>query len=83
MSSSKPTSRNGKHSNGQPNASRDSAEVSSDADLLEQVEMLRHSLREALAATNTLTAGLKRQRQRSKRLRTAMASLKQLQAIDS
>jgi hypothetical protein len=82
MTTSTRTSRNGKRSNGKPNTNRDNGE-NSDVDLLDQAEQLKRSLREALSAANTLTTGLKRQRQKSKRLRSAVASLKELEAIDA
>lgn len=53
------------------------------SELLGAAEQLRTSLRESLTHTTALIAGLKRHRRQSKRLRSAMLSLKQLQAIDA
>jgi hypothetical protein len=86
MSTSQPRSRS--RANSRDNSRNGSAATShppaeSDADLLDQAEQLKRSLREALSAANTLTTGLKRQRQKSKRLRSAVASLKDLEMIDA
>ncbi len=66
-------------SNHEDNGS-DSQSVS---ELLDAAENLKASLRESLVQTTTLIAGLKRHRQQSKRIRSAVLSLKQLQAIDA
>ena len=52
-------------------------------ELLEAAENLKGILRDALTQTNSLIAGLKRHRQQSKKIRSAMQSLKQLQALDA
>jgi hypothetical protein len=51
--------------------------------LIEDAESLRVSLRDVLAKTNTLVVGLKRQRQQSKLMRTALKSLRAVQEIES
>lgn len=53
------------------------------SELLDAAEQLKTSLRDSLTHTTTLIAGLKRHRQQSKRIRSAVLSLKQLQAIDA
>ena len=53
------------------------------ASLIEDGESLRATLRDVLAKTNALVVGLKRQRQRSNLMRSALKSLRAVQAIES
>ena len=50
--------------------------------LIDEGEQLRATLREVLSRTNTLVVGLKRQRQQSNAMRTALKSLRAMQAIE-
>jgi hypothetical protein len=50
--------------------------------LIDESEQLRATLREALSRTNALVVGLKRQRQQSNAMRTALKSLRAMQAIE-
>lgn len=52
------------------------------AALIEEGEQLRATLREVLSRTNALVVGLKRQRQQSNAMRTALRSLRAMQAIE-
>jgi hypothetical protein len=52
------------------------------AALIEEGEQLRATLREVLSRTNALVIGLKRQRQQSNAMRTALKSLRAMQAIE-
>ncbi len=52
------------------------------AALIEEGEQLRATLREVLSRTNALVVGLKRQRQQSNAMRTALKSLRAMQAIE-
>ncbi len=68
----------------EPNNHEDNGSDSqSVSELLDAAENLKATLRESLVQTTTLIAGLKRHRQQSKRIRSAVLSLKQLQAIDA
>ena len=49
--------------------------------LIDQAEALRSSLRETVAKTAELIAGLKRHRKQSKIVRNTLASLRQLQNL--
>jgi hypothetical protein len=49
--------------------------------LIEQTEIVRESLREALVKTNDLLKGLKRQRQLSRSVESTLASLRQLKTL--
>ncbi len=51
-------------------------------DVIQRAETLRTWLRETLQHTTTLVADLKRQRKQNKALRSTLASLRQLQAVD-
>jgi len=51
--------------------------------LIEQAESLKSTLRQAAADTSELIAQLKRHRKQSKAVRSTLASLRQLQAIDA
>lgn len=51
-------------------------------ELLDAAETLKSSLRDALSKTTNLIAGLKRQRTQTKRIRSAVASLKQLETLE-
>ena len=51
--------------------------------LIEQAQALKASLRDALSKTSELIASLKRQRKQSKIVASTLASLRQLQTIDS
>lgn len=50
--------------------------------LIEEGEQLRATLRDVLSRTNTLVVGLKHQRQQSNAMRTALKSLRAMQAIE-
>ena len=50
--------------------------------LIDEGEQLRATLREVLSRTNALVIGLKRQRQQSNAMRTALKSLRAMQAIE-
>ena len=50
--------------------------------LIDEGEQLRATLREVLSRTNALVVGLKRQRQQSNAMRTALKSLRAMQAIE-
>lgn len=50
--------------------------------LIDEGEQLRATLREVLSRTNSLVVGLKRQRQQSNAMRTALKSLRAMQAIE-
>ena len=50
--------------------------------LIEEGEQLRATLRDVLSRTNALVVGLKRQRQQSNAMRTALKSLRAMQAIE-
>lgn len=50
--------------------------------LIDEGEQLRTTLREVLSRTNSLVVGLKRQRQQSNAMRTALKSLRAMQAIE-
>ena len=50
--------------------------------LIDESEQLRVTLREVLSRTNALVVGLKRQRQQSNAMRTALKSLRAMQAIE-
>lgn len=50
--------------------------------LIDEGEQLRATLRDVLSRTNTLIVGLKRQRQQSNAMRTALKSLRAMQAIE-
>lgn len=52
------------------------------AALIEDSQALREALRDVLAKTNRLVAGLKRQRQQSKLMRTALKSLRAVESIE-
>lgn len=52
------------------------------SDLIEDAEQLRALLRDLLSRTSTLVGGLKRQRQQSHAMRTALKSLRAMQAIE-
>ncbi len=71
---------NGHHDNDDNGNGSDQQSAS---ELLDAAEQLKTSLRDSLTHTTTLIAGLKRHRQQSKRIRSAVLSLKQLQAIDA
>lgn len=51
--------------------------------LIERAESLKTSLRETTKSVNDLISGLKQHRQQTKKLRNAVLTLKQLQAIDA
>lgn len=51
--------------------------------LIEQSENLKASLKETQTAVNDLISGLKQHRQQTKKLRSAVLSIKELQAIES
>ncbi|QDU59572.1 hypothetical protein Pan216_04020 [Planctomycetes bacterium Pan216] len=61
----------------------ETADQQSVNDMLEAAEALKGSLRQALADTYVLIAGLKKQRKQSKILRSAVMSLRQLRGIDA
>ena len=50
--------------------------------LIEEGEQLRATLREVLSRTSALVVGLKRQRQQSNAMRTALKSLRAMQTIE-
>ena len=50
--------------------------------LIEEGEQLRATLRDVLSRTNTLVVGLKRQRQQSNAMRTALKSLRAMQGLE-
>ena len=50
--------------------------------LIEESEQLRATLRDVLSRTNTLVVGLKRQRQQSNAMRTALKSLRAMQGLE-
>ena len=52
-------------------------------ELIQNGETLRTNLRETLTATSKLLAGLKSHKKRTKRMRSTLLSLKQLQAVDA
>ncbi len=52
------------------------------SELIEEGEQIRATLREVLSRTNALVIGLKRQRQQSNAMRTALKSLRAMQAIE-
>ena len=52
------------------------------ASLIDEGEQLRATLRDVLSRTNALVVGLKRQRQQSNAMRTALKSLRAMQAIE-
>ena len=52
------------------------------ATLIEEGEQLRATLRDVLSRTNTLVVGLKRQRQQSNAMRTALKSLRAMQGLE-
>ncbi len=53
------------------------------SELISSAEHLKASLRESQNAVTSLIAGLKRHRQQTKKIRSAVATLKQLQAVDA
>ena len=71
--------------NGQADANgRDTSSGSNGIDLLiERAEHLKTSLRETQSDINDLISGLKQHRQQTKKLRSAVLTLKQLQAIEA
>jgi len=71
--SAEPTSNNGSAKNDNPGV-----EI-----LIDQAEAIRSSLRETVAKTSALIAGLKRHRKHSKIVRSTLASLRQLQSMDA
>ena len=52
-------------------------------ELIEEGEALRVTLRDVLAKTSSLIVGLKRQRQQSNLMRTALKSLRAVQVIEN
>ena len=54
-----------------------------DRTLLEEAESLRDSLRISLNQINTLLRSLKQQTHRNRKLRSTLASLKQLQSLEA
>ena len=66
----------------QSTADANGANGKSLAALIEEGEQLRATLREVLSRTNALVVGLKRQRQQSNAMRTALKSLRAMQAIE-
>ena len=52
-------------------------------ELIEEGEALRVTLRDVLARTSSLIVGLKRQRQQSNLMRTALKSLRAVQVIEN
>ena len=63
--------------------SRPETPTPSMSDLIEIAEAIRPPLRDLMLKTNALVIGLKRQRRQSKTMRTALQSLRAVQAIDS
>jgi hypothetical protein len=53
------------------------------ADVVEQAEAVKASLREAASKTTQLIAALKRHRKQAKAVQSTLAALKQLQNIDA
>ncbi len=73
------TNRNGKPgNNGTVNDNNAGVEV-----LIDQAEAVKTSLRETLNHTSELIASLKKHRKQTKLVRSTLASLRQLQAIDA
>ena len=58
-------------------------EATTATNLIEETQSLQLTLREALSKTNALLLGLKRQRQQSKLMRSALQSLRAVQVIES
>ena len=58
-------------------------EASTTTNLIDEAEALRVTLRDALSKTTALVIGLKRQRQQSKLMRSALQSLRAVQAIET
>lgn len=82
MAKKRPT-RNGQDVSNSSDTTNGSS-ISNGIDLLiERAENLKVSLRKTQAAVSDLISGLKQHRQQSRRLRSAVLSLKQLQAIDA
>ena len=52
-------------------------------DLINQAEVVRSALREAVAKTSEVIAGLKRHRKQSRLVKSTLASLRQLQVLDA
>ena len=78
MSQSK-TNRNGPaRNNGTGNDDRAGVEV-----LIEQAEAVKTSLRETLTNASELIASLKKHRKQSRLMKSTLASLRQLQTLDS
>lgn len=68
--------------NGQPRtANRAKASSKQTADLIQQAESLKASLRTALIAARELIRGLRRQRKQSRLVQSTLASLRQLQGV--
>ncbi len=71
------------HQSHPDSASREPADRGSLPELIGQAQQLRQSLRDSLSQVSDVIAGLKQHQRQSKRLRSAVHSLRQLQAMDS
>ena len=77
-------------SNQQPGSDADAEQTAAEnppdngtADVVEQAEAVKASLREAASKTSQLIAALKRHRKQAKAVQSTLAALKQLQNIDA
>jgi hypothetical protein len=68
--------------NGRPATTAGQTHQESTAGALEQATALRTTLRDAVNKTSELIRALKREQKQSKLVRSTLASLKQLQAVD-
>ena len=68
--------------NGRPPAKTGQPEQESPVSSLDQAVALRDALRDAVNQTTVLITALKRERKQSKLVRSTLASLKQIQAVE-
>lgn len=69
--------------NGSADAGQTVTEARTMTALIEDAEALKVALRDALSKTTALIAGLKRQRQQTRLMRSTLQSLKALQTLDA
>ncbi len=68
--------------NGRPATTAGQTQQESTAGALEQATALRTALRDAVNKTSELIRALKREQKQSRLVRSTLASLKQIQAVD-